>query len=95
MPASVSMGIHPEVKSCFDLGRVLVLNDPPAAREGGLLRTSNGPAVSPRVCMRTHPEGKSCGHVQSRFLCLFSMTLLLGAGNLADEKNVKGMSKAG
>ena len=45
--------------------------------------------------MCIHPEGKSCGHVQSRFLCLFSMTLLLGAGNLEDEKNVKGMSKAG
>jgi len=26
---------------------------------------------SPRVGLRLHPEGKSCGHVRSRFQCLF------------------------
>ena len=42
---------------------------------GGSLRTSTRPTCSdepsPRVCMSTHPEGNSCGHVQSRLECLF------------------------
>jgi len=28
--------------------------------------------------MSIHPEGKLCGHVRSRFECLFSVTLLPG-----------------
>ena len=32
-----------------------------------------------RVCMSVHPEGQSCGHVQSRMECvLVVLTLLLG-----------------
>ena len=34
---------------------------------------------SPRVHMSNHPEWKPCGHVRSRFECLFSMTLRPGA----------------
>ena len=49
---------------------------------GGVCRTSTRPTLnrrtSPCVCMIIHPEGKSCGHVRSRFECLFSMTLRLG-----------------
>jgi len=48
---------------------------------GGLLRSSTRPTLcsdepSPRVYTSNHPEGQSCGHVRSRFECLFSMTLL-------------------
>ena len=43
---------------------------------GGVLRTTTRRTLcshepSPRVCMRNHPEGKSCVHVRSRFECLF------------------------
>jgi len=34
--------IQPEGQSCFDIGRVLVLNDPPV-RGGGTISTSTGP----------------------------------------------------
>jgi hypothetical protein len=50
-------------------------------------RTSTRPTfcqdeASPRVCthMSIHPEGESCRHVRCRFECLFSTTLLAGAG---------------
>ena len=31
------------------------------------------------ACMSIHPGGKSCGRDRTRFECLLSMTLLLGA----------------
>ena len=38
------------------------------------------PPPPPRIPLRFHPEGKSCGRVRTRFECLLSVTLLLGDG---------------
>ena len=40
----VCMSIHPECQSCFDLGRVLVLDDPPAGLHQPRVRRAAGDA---------------------------------------------------
>jgi len=45
-PPRACMRIHPDNKSCSDLGRALVLNGPPAKPPGGLLRTSIRPTLN-------------------------------------------------
>ena len=47
---------------------------------------------SSRVCMRIHPECESCGHVRSRFECLFSMALLTGRCGARNPCASKGSS---
>jgi hypothetical protein len=47
----VCMSIHPEGESCSDLGRVLVLNDPPVLTVG-LLRASTPPTSDLLLLLR-------------------------------------------
>ena len=55
------------------------------AEARGVLRARTRPTFNLLLLIRAgtvgvsiHHEGKSCGHVRSRFECLFSMTLLRG-----------------
>jgi len=46
-PSRVCMGVHPEDKSCTDLGLVLVLNDPAAWGGGRRRQACTGPWWTP------------------------------------------------